>query len=73
LRISRFSARKLLQLDALTQEPKLLRPKFRRDEVDTGDVAARPVEAGDKALSDWVAPAAGPNSGPFQKSRSLRY
>src|SRR5262249_53341995 len=37
------------------QEPKLLCPKFRRDEADTGDVAARPVEAGDEAVPDWVA------------------
>src|SRR5262245_51956394 len=31
------------------QEPKLLCPEFRRDETDTGDVAARPVETGDEA------------------------
>src|SRR5262249_58304674 len=30
----------------LTQEPKLFRPKFRRAEADTGDVATGPVEAG---------------------------
>jgi hypothetical protein len=40
----------------LTQEPKLLRPKFRRDEADTRDVATGPVEAGDEAIPDRVAP-----------------
>jgi hypothetical protein len=39
-----------------TQEPKLLRPKFRGDEADTGDVATGPVEAGDEANPDRVAP-----------------
>jgi hypothetical protein len=40
----------------LTQEPKLLRRKFVRDEADTGDVAAGPVEAGDEAIpvTDWL-------------------
>ena len=40
----------------LTQEPKLLRPKFHRDEADTGDVATGPVEAGDEANPDRVDP-----------------
>src|SRR5213080_1615160 len=40
----------------LTQEPKLLCPNFRRDEADPGGVATGPVEAGDEAISDWVAP-----------------
>ena len=41
----------------LTQEPKMLRPKFQRDEADTGDVATRPVETGDKAELNRVASA----------------
>ena len=40
----------------LTQETKLLCPKFHRDEVDTGDVATRPVEAGDKPRLNRVPP-----------------
>src|SRR5262249_20144343 len=40
----------------LTQEPKLLCSKVHRDEADTGDVAARPVEVGDEAIPDRVAP-----------------
>jgi hypothetical protein len=36
---------------------KMLRPKFQRDEADTGDVAARPVEAGDEAELNRVASA----------------
>ena len=39
-----------------TREPKLLCPKFHRDEADTGDIATRPVEAGDEAILDRVAP-----------------
>src|SRR6516164_2261329 len=38
------------------QEPKLLRPNFRRDEADPGGVTTGPVEAGDEAVSDRVAP-----------------
>jgi hypothetical protein len=34
----------------------LLRRKFRREEADTGDVATGPVEAGDEAILDGVAP-----------------
>src|SRR5262245_35158868 len=40
----------------LTQEPKLLRRKFHRHEADTSDVAAGPVEVGDEAVPDRVAP-----------------
>src|SRR5262249_35624466 len=40
----------------LTQEPNLLRPKFRREEADTDDVATGPVEASDEAVLDGVAP-----------------
>jgi hypothetical protein len=40
----------------LTQEPKLLRPKFHRDEANTSDVAAGPVEIGDEPLPNRVAP-----------------
>ena len=42
----------------LMQQPKLLCPKLSSDKRDTGDIAARPVEAGDKAEPDRVAPAA---------------
>jgi hypothetical protein len=38
----------------LTQEPKALRPKFHREEADTGDVAAGPVEAGAEASLDRI-------------------
>jgi hypothetical protein len=41
-----------------TQEPKLLRRKLHRHEADTGDVATKPVEAGDEANLDRVAPRA---------------
>jgi hypothetical protein len=34
---------------------KLLLRKFYPDEADPGDVATRPVEAGDEAIPDWVA------------------
>jgi hypothetical protein len=34
----------------------VLGPKFQRDEADTGDVAAGPVEPGDETKFDWVAP-----------------
>src|SRR5262245_23628931 len=40
----------------LTQEPKLLRRKFHRHEADTSDVAAGPVEVGDEAIPNRVAP-----------------
>ena len=36
------------------QQPKLLCPKRRINEGDTGDVAARPVEAGNEAELDRV-------------------
>src|SRR5262249_48218825 len=39
----------------LMQQPNLLCPKLRRDEGDTGDVAARPVETGDEAKLNRVA------------------
>src|SRR5438093_12541842 len=39
------------------QQPKLLCPKRRVNEGDTGDVAARPVEAGDKTQPNRVAAA----------------
>jgi hypothetical protein len=39
----------------LMQQPKLLCPKRRVNEGDTGDVAARPVEAGDEAELDRIA------------------
>src|SRR5262249_45033938 len=39
----------------LMQQSKLLCPKLRRDEGDTGDVAARPVETGDEAELNRVA------------------
>src|SRR5262245_56725709 len=39
----------------LMQQPKLLCPKLRRDEGDTGDVAARAVETGDEAKLNRVA------------------
>src|SRR5262249_41712104 len=38
------------------QEPKLLCPKFRRDEANTCDVSTRPVEAGDEVVLGWVPP-----------------
>ena len=38
----------------IVQEPKLLCPKFIRQKADAGDVAARPVEAGDEAALDRV-------------------
>ena len=39
------------------KQPKLLCPKRRVNEGDTGDVAARPVEAGDEAQLKRVAAA----------------
>jgi hypothetical protein len=39
------------------QQPKLFCPKRRGNEGDTGDVAARPVEAGDEAELDRIASA----------------
>src|SRR4029453_18730836 len=36
--------------------PNLLRPKFRREEANTGDVATGPVEAGDEAVLEGVPP-----------------
>jgi hypothetical protein len=39
------------------QKPKLLCPKLRRNEGDTGYVAARPVETGNEAEFDRVAAA----------------
>ena len=39
------------------QQPKQLCPKLRPHEADTGDIAARPVEAGDEAEFDRVAAA----------------
>src|SRR5262249_21242506 len=39
------------------QQPKLFCPKLRRNEGDTGDVAARPVETGDEAELNRVAAA----------------
>ena len=38
----------------LMQEPKPLCPKLHHHEADTGDVAARPIDAGDKAAFDRV-------------------
>jgi len=40
----------------LTQKSKLLRRKFHRHETDSGHVATGPVEAGDEAFPDRVAP-----------------
>jgi hypothetical protein len=47
----------------LMQQPKLLCPKLRRNEGDTGDVAARPVETGDEAELNRVAAAYEDRSG----------
>ena len=41
----------------LMQQPKLLCPKLSNDKRDTGDIAARPVEAGDEAELNRVAAA----------------
>src|SRR5215475_11258046 len=53
------------------QQPKLLCPKLRRDEGDTGDVAARPVETGDEAELNRVA--AGYEDDRDRRSRRLGY
>src|SRR5262245_31638947 len=53
------------------QQPKLLCPKLRRNEGDTGDVAARPVETGDEAELNRVA--AGYEDDRDRRSRRLGY
>src|SRR5262249_33632822 len=55
----------------LMQQPKLLCPKLRRNEGDTGDVAARPVETGDEAELNRVA--AGYEDDRDRRSRRLGY
>jgi hypothetical protein len=40
----------------IVQEAKLLCPKLIRQKADAGDVAARPIEAGDEALLDRIYP-----------------
>src|SRR5215470_14919563 len=53
------------------QQPKLLCPKLRRNEGDTGDVAARPVEGGDEAKLNRIA--AGYEDDRDRRSRRLGY
>jgi hypothetical protein len=47
------------------QQPKLLCSKLSKDNRDTGDIAARPVETGDEAELDRVAAA-------YEDDRDLR-
>src|SRR5262249_478752 len=38
----------------LVQEAKPLRPEFRSQADDAGDIAARPIESGDETSLDWI-------------------